>query len=1197
MQKICIGSIVPVILKLMRLSLLAITLMCSSLMSLSAKNARGQEILDKKISISFENETLFTALEKIARQNNIQFFYATNIIDPADRVNITVKKISLREFLSELLQPYMLYYIVSNNKIVIRKSVLKFPDPSSSNDAGAFALPEPGKKDISDVDVSGRVISSSGEYLSGVTVQVQGGGAATKTDLNGFFRLSVPENSVLVFTYVGYIKEEMSIAGRNSFDVVLKPVDSKMEEVVVVGYGTQKKVNLTGAVDQVTPEVLQNRPVTNVSQALVGVSPNLNIRMLDGKPTQSPTYNIRGATSIGQGGSALILIDGVEGDPRMLNPNDIESISVLKDASSASIYGARAAFGVVLITTKSALRGKTSISYFTNLAVKSPTTVPDNITESYPWAQNFSDAWSRWNDNGNTPTAINKTLPFSPAYLAEIKRRWEDPSLPRIEINPSTGEYQYYYSTDWYNELYKDQFFAQDHNLVLSGGGDKASFYLSGRYNGQDGLFRYNSDAYKMYNLRAKGSIRLTDWLQIENNTEFSRMNYHQPLNVGEGSGIWRNMADEGHPLASLLNPDGTLSFPAAYTVGDYYIGRNGIDNVQRFLKNRVSAKAEFLDRSLILRGDFTVQSTDISSQQNRVQVPYSRYEGVTGYTGTNTNDIEERRRTTEYLATNVYANYIKSFNDNHNFNFLVGFNYEQSVYKNLTARRNGIVYEDADDINLALGQSIITTGGYQKWDIAGGFFRVNYDFKRRYLLEINGRYDGSSKFPSDEQWAFFPSASVGWRVSEESFWKVSPKILSNVKLRASYGSLGNGNINPYSFTENFSISQSGRIINGVRPLQTGQPSVVPSGLTWERSTTGNLGLDLSSLDNRLEFVGDLYRRWTTDMFTVGPTVPAIYGTSVPKGNYADLRTTGWEISLKWSDNFTVSNKPFNYDARITLADSRAIITKYNNPDKNLTDYYVGQRVGEIWGYQVEGLFRSDEEIAKSPSQANIPNTNTRKNYVGDIKFKNLDGDDQIYQGLNRVGDSGDKTIIGNSEPRYTYGFNLNGDWNGIFVSVFFQGVLKQDYYPSPEARFWGQFNRPYNQYPRWQQDNTFREDLQNFDAYLPRLVGYIAQGTGRALNLPNDRFLQNASYIRLRNLQVGYSFAQSLISKMHATDLRVYFSAENLWTWSPMYKWTKDTDVTNIYGSDRDLSGGSSGDGYNYPMLKVFSFGLNVSF
>ena len=1069
---------------------------------------------------------------------------------------------------------------------------MKGTDDFTEGHAKAMGLPSKKMEKI-----SGVVKDEFGDPMPGVSILVKGTTVGTVTDLDGRYTLDAAPGQVLQYSFIGYKTEELTVGSSLEMNVSLAQTENNLDEVVVVGYGQQKRANLTGAVDQVESEVFENRPISNIAQGLVGAIPNLNIRMLDGKPTQSPSFNVRGTTSIGQQGSALILIDGVEGDPKMLNPNDIASVTVLKDAASASIYGARAAFGVVLITTKSATEGKISVTYSSNFSSKSPTAVPDNITESYPWAKGFSDAWSNWNDNGNTPTAINKTLPFSPAYLAEIKRRWEDPSLPRVEVNPSTGEYQYYYSTDWYKELYKDNFFAQDHNLAVTGGDNKTSYYVSGRYNGQDGLFRYNSDKYAMYNLRAKGTIQVTPWLQIENNTDYSRMTYHQPLNVGEGSGIWRNLADEGHPLAPLTNPDGSLSFPAAYTVGDYYIGRNAVDQVQRFLKNRFAAKAELFDKELTLNGNFTFQSNDNSYFQKRVQVPYSRYEGVTGYTGTNTNDLQDRRNTTQYYATNLYANYQKTFNNSHNLGLLVGFNYESSVYENLTARRNGIVFPDAEDINLALGQSIVTNGGYQKWAIAGSFFRVNYDYMGRYLLEVNGRYDGSSKFPTDQQWAFFPSASVGWAVSEEQFWEVKPSLLTSLKLRASYGSLGNGNIDPYSFTENFSISQMGRIINGQRPQATSMPGVVPQGLTWETSTTGDIGLDFASVNNKLQFTADLYRRWTSDMFTVGPSLPAIYGTTVPKGNYADLETTGWEATVTWNDEFIMAEKPFNFSVRLTMSDYKAYITKYNNPDKNLTDYYEGQRVGEIWGYQVEGLFRSEEEILNSPSQSNIPNTNTRKNYVGDLKFKNLDGDDVIYHGSNRVGDSGDKSIIGNSEPRYTYGINLNADWNGFFIGVFFQGVLKQDWYPSGESRFWGQYNRPYNQYPSWHEDNMFREELGNFDAYLPRLVGYIAQGTGRALNMPNDRYMQNVAYIRLRNIQLGYTLPQHLTSKIKANDVKIYVSAENLWTWSSLYKWTKDTDVTSIYGSDRDLSGGSSGDGYNYPMLKAISAGLTVNF
>ncbi len=1054
-----------------------------------------------------------------------------------------------------------------------------------------------------DATLSGVVTDVNNNPLIGVNVVQKGTAKGTITNYDGEFSFQAAPHSTIVFTYIGFAKQEVVWDGSSRLNITLHEDSELLEEVVVVGYGTAQKVNLTGAVEQVTSKVFENRPITNITQGLVGVIPNLNISLTDGKPTQSPSYNVRGTTSIGQGGSALVLIDGVEGDPRMLNPNDIESVSVLKDAASASIYGARAAFGVVLITTKTASKGRTSLNYTGNFSSKRPTTVPDNIVDSYPWAKSFSDAWSNWNDDGRTPTAVNKTLSFSPEYLAEIKRRWEDPSLPRIEINPTTGAYEYYYSTDWYKELYKDSFFAQDHNISVSGGNDLASFYVSGRYNGEDGLYKYNTDTYSMYNLRARGNIQIFDWLQIDNNTEYSTMKYHQPINVGEGSNIWRNMADEGHPLAPLTNPDGTLTFPAAYTIGDRYLGKSGADLHQKIIKNKTALKADFFDKSLTLRADFTFQNTEYGHQQIRVQVPYSRYEGQIGYTGTNTNDLQERRSTTEYMATNVYADYSKSFKEKHNFEFLAGFNYEQSTYDNVTMTRNGIVYEDAKDINLALGNNINTSGGYSKWRIAGSFFRINYNYLQRYLIEVNGRYDGSSRFPSNQQWAFFPSFSAGWRLSEEEFWQVNPDAISNLKFRVSYGSLGNGSISPYTFTENFSISQSPRILGDTRPQRTSQPRVIPNTLTWETATTGNIGLDINALNNRLSFTGDIYRRWTKDMYTVGPSVPAVFGTGVPKGNYASLETTGWEISLNWMDRITLAGKPFNYNIKVSLADSKAIITDYYNPDKLLTDYYVGQTIGEIWGYRVEGLFTSYEEIKNSPSQSNIPAHNTRVNHPGDLKFKNLDGDDEIYHGLNRVDNSGDKTIIGNSSPRYVFGLTLGADWSNIFLTVFLHGVGKQQWYPSTESRFWGQYNRPYNPYPRWQENEQFRPELQNFDAYLPLLSGYTASSGSRQLGMPNDRYLQNVAYIRLKTLNFGYTLPASISSKLQANDIKIYLSGENLWTWSPLYKITKDTDVTNVWKAGSQLTGldsdntRSDGDGYNYPTLATISVGLSINF
>ena len=1132
------------------------------------------------LNIAVKDEPMEKVLDAIEKQSEFRFLYNKSQVDVERKVTIVASNKKVDEILAEVTKGTDISYTINNRQIVLSKK---------SAPTAAQQIRQ----------ITGKIVDDRGEPVIGANVAVKGTGTGAISDMDGNFVVNATNGQVLSITYVGYQPREIPVTSQSVYNVTIVEDTRMLSEVIVVGYGTQKRVNLTGAVDQVTSEVFENRPITNISQGLVGAVPNLNIKMMDGKPNQSPQFNIRGTTSIGQKGSALILIDGVEGDPKMLNPNDIESVSVLKDAASASIYGARAAYGVVLITTKAASKGRVNITYSGNFASKSPTTVPDNMNESYPWAAGFNEAWSKWQDVGTYPTAINKTMSFSQDYLAEIKNRWEHPDLPRVSVDPNTGEYKYYYSTDWYKQLYKDSYFSQDHNFSINGGNDLATFYISGRYNKDDGLFRYSPDTYDMANMRAKGTLQVTDWLSIENNMEYSSMNYVFPYLAGEGSGVWRNMADEGFPLAPLTNPDGTITMSAAYTVGDMYYGKNNIKSHQRVLKDKISAKADLLDdKSLVLRADFTYQNNDEGRRQKRVPVPYSRYEGKYGKVGANREEFTQRSMLTEYIATNVYADYTKTFNDVHHFNFLGGFNYEQSQYKNLTATRNGLVFEDAEDISLALGQTQTMTGGFSKWAIAGGFFRVNYNFNDRYLLEVNGRYDGSSKFPSNQQWGFFPSASFGWRLSEEKFWKVDPKALSDVKVRLSYGSLGNGNISPYSFVETYSISQSGRVLNGIRPQRTSQPGIIPNELTWETSTTANIGLDFAAFNNRLRFSGDVYRRWTTDMFTVGPSVPAVFGATVPKGNYADMYTQGWEISINWADKFMVAGKPLNYDVRFILSDYISEITKYNNPEKNLSDYYEGMRIGELWGYRVAGLFRTAEEIASSPSQVNIPATNTKKNYPGDLKFVNMDGDNVIWQGLNRVGNSGDKVIIGNTEPRFMFGLNLGADWNGFFVSAFFQGVMKQDYYPGREARFWGQYNRPYNYLPNWHIGNYYKEELGNFDAYLPRYKGYVAQGANRELSTPNDRYLQNVAYVRLRNLQIGYTIPKHISQKFYAQNVKVYLSAENLFTLSPWYKWQKDTDVTNIYGSNDNWGdGGGSGDGYNYPMLKSISAGVTINF
>ena len=1049
--------------------------------------------------------------------------------------------------------------------------------------------------------ISGKIVDEKGEPLPGASIKILELNTGVQSNPDGTYRINVaPGIYTLGVSFISYstntqTKVNVKSGETTTLNVTLTAESGTLNEVLVVGYGTQKRENLTGAVDQVTSKVLENRSVSNLAQGLQGVIPNLNLSIADGKPNQSPAFNLRGTTSIGQGGNALVLVDGIEGDPSRINPNDIASVTVLKDAASASIYGARAAFGVVLITTKNPAKEKTAINYSITQSVKAPTTVPDYVTDGYTFANMFNDGWSAWNDYAQTPQNINKTVKFSPAYLEELRRRSLDPSLPKVDVN-SNGEYVYYDSTDWYKKLYKDQTSATEQNVSLSGASGKTDFYVSGRSYRQSGLFRYNSDDYQMYNLRAKGSIQLYPWLKIYNNADYSASKYHNPVNVGEGGGIWRNIADEGHNVAPMFNPDGTLSYSAAYTVGDFYLGKNGIDMDNKVFRNTTGFTTNFFEDKLRIKGDFTFQNTDNDESRRRVPVPYSRKPGVIEYVGSNYNDLQQLKRNTQYMVTNIYGEYEPRFSEDHYVKILAGYNYEQSTYKRLEALRNGLIFEDATDINLALGQSINTSGGYEQWAVLGGFYRLNYAFKDRYLVEFNGRYDGSSKFPNDQRYAFFPSVSAGWRLSKEPFWKVNPNVITDVKIRASYGSLGNGNINSYAFMEKFGISQTARILNGVRPQQTSQPGVIPDGLTWETSTTSNLGLDIAFLNNRLNFSGDAYIRKTTDMFTVGMTLPAVFGIGVPKGNYADLETKGWEANISWNDKFDLGASPFNYSVRLSMADYTAKILKYNNPEQRLSDYYAGQTVGEIWGFVTDGYYTSAADVANSPVQTLYKSSNTGKSLPGDIKFADTNGDGVINNGDNTVGNPGDLQVIGNSTPRYTYGISLGADWKGFFFNTFFQGVAKMDWYPGPEnGTFWGQYNRPYNKVPQSHIGNIWTPE--NPDAYFPRYRGYIAQNGSGTLRQTQTKYLQDVAFIRLKNLQIGYNVPQTFIKKAGLSNIRIFLSGENLWSYSPLYKITKDLDIENIGKSDEVVTNGTSGNGNNYPIMRSFSLGLSATF
>lgn len=1163
-----------------RFMFLLVLSLCTTTGVLMASGVMSQN-LRKIVTLDYNSQTTLGSLfQQLEQQSGLRFYYDKAVSEVPTAGLTGRKRTDLSGLLKDLANRYNLNIQQNGNIIAVTRRQ------------------QPGR-------ITGRVTDEKDEPLPGAGIRLVESGYSTSTDANGNFSMETqPGTYTVEVRYISYqtqqkkaVKVEAARAVTVNFTLVAE--SGELNEVVVVGYGTQRKVNLTGAVEAVGSEVFENRSTSNTTQALQGAIPNLNISLEDGKPARSASFNVRGQTSIGQGGSALVLIDGVEGDPSFLNPNDIESVSVLKDAASAAIYGSRGAFGVVLITTKRPNKGKTTVNYTGNYSMRSPAMVPEFVTDAVTWVEHFRDSY--YNRQQTMPTSINNDTQYYSDEWLERLRAWKASGEgPKTEILPN-GDYEYYSNTDWMDLLFKDRTLTQDHNLAISGGNEKSDFYVSGRFYDFNGIYNFDPDTYHSYNLRAKGSLQAYKWLKLNNNMEFSNNNYHMPYSAqGRSANIQRYIEVNAFPSLPMYNPDGTYTRGGAATLGAFADGNNYQDNKRNLFRNTVGFNTNFFRNTFRVNGDFTYRYDSREFFWKRVKVPYYQNANVKtpAYMGDVNGIIYEWLGHTMYTASNIYGEYEKTFAQKHNVKAIAGWNYETSSYKANSIERNQLLLESAESVQLATGSSITPGASVTRWKTAGAFFRLNYGYQDRYLLEVNGRYDGSSRFPTDEQWGFFPSVSGGWRLSEEPFWNVNKKVLSDVKFRASYGSLGNGNISPYQYLELLTIGTSGRLLDGGLNKSTSAPAPVPDGLTWERATTTDFGLDFGSMQGKLRFNGDYYIRKTTDMYVAGPTLPDIFGAISPKGNYADMTTMGFELTLEWKDQFTLGNKPFRYHIRGSLFDYVSKIDKYNNPTKKFTDHYDGKTIGELWGFETDGLFQSD------PAPDEYINTIFNASAdglwrAGDLKIRNRDGstDNMITKGEQTVSNPGDMTIIGNTEPRYQFTFTLGAEWKGVFFSAFFNGVGKQDWYPGSETAFWGQYNRGYNQMPAWHLGNYWTED--NRDAYLPRYSQY--NGTlGYSNYVPNDRYLQNIAYLRLKNLQIGYSLPEAWISKVGMKNARVYFSGENLASWSPLYKRAKNfMDVSTATGStDSDLTSSyNQGEGNSYPLLKTISFGLSITY
>ena len=1059
--------------------------------------------------------------------------------------------------------------------------------------------------------VSGTVKDKSGNPIVGVAITIPDTSRGTTTDIEGRYTISVSSKESLNFSFIGYKTQLIPVNNQSTINVTLEEDNTSLEEIVVVGYGVQKKRDIVGAVEQITSKDIEDRlgSYQNVTRSLQGSIPGLTVTFSDGKPTRGGTLRIRGVTnSIGSGGSTLVLVDGVEMGIDTVNPEDVESVTVLKDASSTAVYGSRGTFGVILITTKKPEKGQLKITYNGSYNFYKRTVTPELVDNGLNWTNSYLESYI--NSKQTDPANINNVFRFNRTWYNELIRRDADPSYEKWRINPADGRYEYFGNTNWYNIFYKDYTTGHQHNLSITGGTDKASFYLSGRYFHQDGIYNAGDERYNQYNVLAKGTVKVNKWLRVENTMSFMSRFSHQPTLTTGGQSFTvtptRMMNHQGFPMTLEKNPDGTWTDAAVYMGWAGFVeGHTWREDDKFDLNNRTKFTIDFIKDVLV--ADVDVNYYRNHTERHMLAIPYTYYTGPNS-SGERpaTSWYEERYYNRERVASNAVLTWTPKLGENHWLKVMGGWNIEDFTYTTTMAKNTDVIDADHPTLDLLAGELPTAKGnGSYSSSLVGAFFRVNYSYKGRYLAEVSGRYDGNSKFPSDQRWGFFPSASIGWRISEEKFMEGTKGWLDNLKLRASFGSTGNGQVDDYLYLSKIAITRSTGILTGGSPLvYAGVPSLFPDGLTWETVSTYDLGLDWEMLNGRLLLVADIYRKDTKDMIVTGPELPAVFGNSAPKGNYADMRTNGWEASISWRDSFQLGGKPFSYNIKAMVWDSTTKVTKYTATTNTLptnysTRYYEGMTLGELWGYTCNGLFQSNEEAqAIDYSQFTDNKIIWQK---GDPKYEDLDNSGRIDNGSNTLENHGDLSIIGNTSPRYSYSLSAGVNWNGIGLSMVWQGVGRRDWYPAKESGyFWGQYGRPYSISLPWHSDR-YTDENGNTNAYWPRMVGYIAQTSGGLLSQPNTRYLQNARYLRLKNLTIDYTFPKKLLSKAGIQNLRIYLSGENLLTFTPLKKYAKNYDPEGIYAGDSDFSstrgGDGSGDGDGYPVMRSYSIGLSITF
>ena len=1077
--------------------------------------------------------------------------------------------------------------------------------------------------------VSGRILDSSGQPVPGASVIEKGTTNGVNTDIDGKFTISVKSGASLEVSCIGY--ETVSVAASENLSVTLREDTQFLDEVVVVGFGTQKKVNMTGSVAAVdVDKAFGSKPITDVSKGLQGVVPGLSITYNSNDLNASPTMKIRGTGSINGDNTPLILLDGVEvPDLSFVNPDNIKSISVLKDAASSSIYGSRAAWGVVLITSKdgSAVKDKVSITYSNNFSWNQPIGLPKYITdkkgvlaqlEEGMIAQKNVDG-SRIEAFGMYYDTIGKGITtwfdkYSGNLSNPVYKYGEDYEF--IEGTP-----YYYRVSDPNKEIFKTSF-SQTHNLSVNGNTGKTNYNIGLGYTMNDGTLKAaKKNDVKRYNLNLSTNTQVKNWLNIGTKVMYVEKEYEYPYGYSQSKGATGLLyyvmrfptffpfgISDGSKLA-----DGTYASDSAATGEGMYF-RHG--NAYVANESICSSKDQYLTLGgnvrinlapgLSFYGDYTRGRYNYENRSMR-QPYYVANWSFPKKAAVTTNDFLERTYVSKITNTyNAYFDYLFDIQKQHNFAIKVGANAEDLRYDSQSVKVNGVQDVEHPTLNLTDGKNEgIVDESLRHRATAGFFGRINYNYKEKYLLELNGRYDGSSSFRTGKQWAFFSSASAGYRISEEKFWTNIKPYVPTLKVRASYGSVGNQALDswyPYISTmATETVSWVGTDMNQVSTTTT--PSAVNPDMTWEKIRTLDIGFDAGFFNNELNVTFDWYQRRNVGMLVAGNEIVRYAGIAVaPLENGGDMKTNGWELQIDYNHAF---NKDFAIYGTFTLSDAKSEITKWNNTTGALNSWYKGKKLGEIWGFETDRYFNSSDVNPDgtlktgTPDQSYLQNGSFRFG-AGDIKYKDLNNDGKIDTGKGTIDDHGDLKRIGNQLPRYEYSLRVGAMLKGFDVEVLLQGVGKRDMWSTsslfvPHAAG-AQMNIFENQLDYWTESN------QNARFPRPYINGAFGSLSGLPGNsgcnnfAPQTKYLNNLAYLRVKNFTVGYTLPQNLTRKIFVEKLRFYFSAQNLFTFDHIDgvmdpECTGGSSKTYTNGMDMTMAGRAM------PFNRQWSCGLQITF